>query len=337
VTIASSEVNELRELSAKLGHNPLLVQAASGNTSLKADGTLWIKASGKWMADANWTEIFVPVGLESLERREGNLAPSIETAMHAVLPHRVVVHVHSVNTISWAVRADGRDRVSERLAGLPWTWIPYTPSGVPLACQIQLYGQRFGNSFPDVFVLANHGLVIAAEDCEAAEALLDEVERRLEVEPRHTSGPNRTHLAAISRGSGYHAPAELEVHVLGVDPLSRSMLLDGTLYPCHAMFLGQAAAECRPFETVSEAVDRYEQCYGTLPSCIAIAGEGLLVTDQITVTQMQVLVGLAEVIQRIPAGAPIRYLTSQEIDELMTTDAHQYRANVEARAALAIR
>ena len=27
--------------------------------------------------------------------------------MHAVMPHRVVIHVHSVNAIAWAVRRDG--------------------------------------------------------------------------------------------------------------------------------------------------------------------------------------------------------------------------------------
>ena len=46
------------------------------------------------------------------------LRPSIETAMHSVLRHRVVIHVHSANTIAWAVRLDGTIRLSERLAGL---------------------------------------------------------------------------------------------------------------------------------------------------------------------------------------------------------------------------
>jgi len=57
------------------------------------------------------------------------LRPSIETAMHAVLRHRVVLHVHSVNAIAWAIRLDGPDRLTERLAGLHWQWIPYAASG----------------------------------------------------------------------------------------------------------------------------------------------------------------------------------------------------------------
>lgn len=48
---SQSEMMSLRELSARIGRDPLLVQACSGNTSIKLDGVLWIKASGTWLAD----------------------------------------------------------------------------------------------------------------------------------------------------------------------------------------------------------------------------------------------------------------------------------------------
>jgi rhamnose utilization protein RhaD (predicted bifunctional aldolase and dehydrogenase) len=340
VTIASPYINELRNLSVKLGRDPLLVQAASGNTSIKLGDELWIKASGKWLADAGWDEIFVPVDRNTLEASGGTLSPSIETAMHLVLPHQVVIHVHSVNAISWAVREDGRARVAERLAGLSWAWIPYVPSGEPLAREIhraRTQCSRLQEKSPDVFLLANHGLVVAADDCDSADALLADVERRLEVVPRDASGPDRAQLAGMSRGSGFHPPAESEVHCLATDNFSLSILRSGTLFPCHALFLGPATAECDVFEPVSHSVERYERQYGSRPSNIAVRGEGLLVTDELTVTQMQVLVGLAHVIQRIEQGAQVRYLTQEETAELLTTDAYRYRENVEARAALASR
>jgi rhamnose utilization protein RhaD (predicted bifunctional aldolase and dehydrogenase) len=37
---------------AEIGRDPLLVQGAGGNVSWKANDTLWIKASGTWLADA---------------------------------------------------------------------------------------------------------------------------------------------------------------------------------------------------------------------------------------------------------------------------------------------
>ena len=45
-------LDNLRTLSARVGADPLLVQAAGGNTSLKDGGTMWIKASGTWLKDA---------------------------------------------------------------------------------------------------------------------------------------------------------------------------------------------------------------------------------------------------------------------------------------------
>jgi rhamnose utilization protein RhaD (predicted bifunctional aldolase and dehydrogenase) len=47
-----AELTRLRELSARIGSDPLLTQASTGNSSIKLEGVLWIKASGKWMADA---------------------------------------------------------------------------------------------------------------------------------------------------------------------------------------------------------------------------------------------------------------------------------------------
>src|ERR1700691_292942 len=123
------------ELSARLGSDPLLVQAGTGNTSVKIDGVLWIKASGKWLAHAGHDEILIPVDLAETRPcvqqdadpaaqygplSAKSLRTSVETAMHAVLPHRVVLHVHSVNAIAWAVRRDAAALLAERFAGLCW-------------------------------------------------------------------------------------------------------------------------------------------------------------------------------------------------------------------------
>ena len=58
----SAEFEALRQLSARIGADPLLVQGAGGNTSVKEGGVLWIKASGKWLSGAARGHMFVPVG-----------------------------------------------------------------------------------------------------------------------------------------------------------------------------------------------------------------------------------------------------------------------------------
>lgn len=40
------EISKFKEVSHKLGKNPSLVQAAGGNTSIKSDESMLIKASG---------------------------------------------------------------------------------------------------------------------------------------------------------------------------------------------------------------------------------------------------------------------------------------------------
>ena len=58
--------HDVRNYCARIGQEPLLVQGAGGNVSWKDGGTLWIKASGAWLADAEKDDIFVPADLDTL-------------------------------------------------------------------------------------------------------------------------------------------------------------------------------------------------------------------------------------------------------------------------------
>ena len=183
MTLASNDDGELfalRALSAALGADPLRTQGAGGNISIKRDGILWIKASGTWLADALAHDIMTPVRLEPLReaiaRRDpraaaavdfvdsdlnaSGLRPSIETSVHAVIPSPVVVHIHCVNTIALAVRRDGEALVHERLgrqADVVSAFVPYRKPGLPLAIAVS----ERSTTGTNVFVLANHGLVVA--------------------------------------------------------------------------------------------------------------------------------------------------------------------------------
>jgi rhamnose utilization protein RhaD (predicted bifunctional aldolase and dehydrogenase) len=317
------------------------VQAATGNTSIKLGPTLWIKASGSWLAHAEAKDIFVPVRLAEIRGRiekhsqgvaeyrttsDTRLVPSIETAMHAVMPHKVIIHVHAANTIAWAVRHDGLAHLAQRLDGLSWRWIPYVSSGLPLARQIQ----RVLFSSPDVLILANHGLVVGGQNCGAAEALLRQVEKRLAIVPRSGFQPRHSELERMAADEPcWRVPNVADVHRLATDPTSRAILLGGTLYPCQAIFLGPSAAIV-PWEgCISQSKESYEHRYGVAPSFLIVEGRGVLVKKSMSVAQAQVLLGLSHVVQRIDAEAQIRYLTNVDLCELSTTDTDQYRRRVE--------
>jgi rhamnose utilization protein RhaD (predicted bifunctional aldolase and dehydrogenase) len=204
------ELERLRDLSARIGCDRLLVRASSGNTSMKIDGVLWIKASGKWLIHADTADFLLPVQLararacletqtaipETQQNSSGCGRASIETAMHAVLPQKVVIHVHSVNAIAWSVREDASKQLRNRLSGLSWQWVPYTRSGANLARRVQHICLRFPSS--NVFIMGNHGLVVCGESCDSAEQLLLEVEQRLKIEVRPASAPCLSSLKRLA-------------------------------------------------------------------------------------------------------------------------------------------
>jgi len=333
-----AELTQLRELSARIGNDPLLTQASTGNSSIKLDSVLWIKASGKWMADAIREDFLIPLDLaEVQERVKKNRDPakryasaSIETAMHAVMPHRVVLHVHCVNTIAWAVRQDAPVQLERRLDGLRWQWISYVPSGLPLAFEIEKALSAFPNT--DVLILGNHGLVIGGDDCGAVEDLLFQVQQRLAICPRQADPVEYTALAEIAHGSSWDLPEDDGVHALGTDAISRSVLSGGILYPCQSIF--SESSTSRLFYSVScpNRKGQWQSRYCTRPFLI-IERCGVVVRRDMTPAQRAMMSGLAQVIQRIGSSAPLRYLTEEEVANsssmiasryLERTNAHRY-------------
>jgi rhamnose utilization protein RhaD (predicted bifunctional aldolase and dehydrogenase) len=329
------EIASLLNLSTRVGRDPQLVQGNNGNISLKLDGVLWIKASGKWLANAKQEDTFVPIELavvkESSRRNveiahvytlSDQLRPSIETAMHAVLQHRVVLHVHSVNTIAWAVRRDGPSQLSNRLAGLDWRWVPYISSGIPLAKKVEKLVS--GAPETNVFILANHGLVVCGNDCEGAEALLDDVERRLAIIPRPSPEPDADLIAKLSGCSHWRFPDIPALHALGTDPVSRMILRGGVLYPCQAIFLGPRIPMV-PYSVPLSHFTGYSNGEADTPTYAIIEGGGVVVNKKINSAEYATLVGLMEVVQRVEEFAPLRYLTVTEIASVLGDWTNRYR------------
>jgi rhamnose utilization protein RhaD (predicted bifunctional aldolase and dehydrogenase) len=324
------ELKPLLELSARIGSDPLLTQASTGNTSMKLDGLLWIKASGKWMTDALQENFLVPLNLDvvqacvrdNIDPTERYTSASLETAMHAVLPHRVVLHVHCVNSIAWAVRQDGPLQLQRKLHGLRWQWIPYVASGLTLARAIE----RALSVSPDtdLLVLGNHGLVIGGEDCKAVESLQREVQRRLAAPARLAHPADYAVLADLACQWSWDLPDDDDVHSLGTDPISRAILSGGLLYPCQAIFSNASSAEL--FRSVSsDGPAIWEEIeYRTRPFLI-IQERGVIFNGAMTPAERAMISGLAQVVQRIAASAPIRYLTDAELSAISNRVAYRYR------------
>ncbi|GAA2878841.1 rhamnose utilization protein RhaD (predicted bifunctional aldolase and dehydrogenase) [Aminobacter niigataensis] len=340
-----AELEELKAVSARIGSDPLLTQGAGGNTSLKVGGTLWIKASGTWLAHALERDIMVPVEMAPLiaaveaidpaaeqahqftiaPLNRSGLRPSIETTVHALMPQRVVLHVHCVDTIAHAVRSDCIEQVGPRLAGLNWAYVPYARPGLPLALAIAEHRTQR----PDVLVLANHGLVVAAETVAKAEALLDDVKARLRIVPRAASGPRLDRLVQLAAGTGYRLPQSEVAHSVATDPVSTALAAKGSLYPDHVIFLGVGSAIAKDGEDVAAVIARVSAS----PVSILFPGEGILMRDDATPGADAMARCLADVLARVQEAAPVRVLTLEEHLQLTDWDAEKYRQDLARRAA----
>jgi rhamnose utilization protein RhaD (predicted bifunctional aldolase and dehydrogenase) len=336
---SSPSLQSLVALSSRIGRNLNLVQAGGGNTSLKENGTLWVKASGKWLARASEEDMFLPVpmadiasnmaaGRESFaEYRTPSgtvLRPSVETTMHAVLPHRVVVHVHSVAAIAWSARADGPDSIRSPLEGLRWAWISYVHPGLTLAKRIE---EELPDK-PDVLLLGNHGLVVAGKDCDAAEKLLHDVEHRLAVDAQPAPAADKQALERLTRRTQWLLAQDDEVHALATNARSCKIAAGGTMYPDHCVYLGPAAATVRSGESIDQAVERYMTRYNYRPSVLLVEGKGVITTKDLNRAGRELLLCLKRVVECIPADVSPTYLEDWQVAKLMNWDAEKYRISL---------
>ncbi len=322
----------LARLSARIGRDPLLIQGAGGNTSVKDGGVMWIKASGTLLAEAEARDVFVPVDLEPMRAavaarsgqadRPGEFAlgtsglrPSIETCLHALFAQRVVVHVHCVQTLAHAVRVDAQTLLADRLGAFDWCLVPYARPGAALAA---LVAERLGPA-TDVVVLGNHGLIVAAETVAEAEALLGQVVAALRLEPAAPLPPDMARLERIA--AGWEVPqADAPLHQVALEPDRLRQATAGSLYPDHVIFCGVGAT----------ALDGPVPDPAEGPPFLLVPGRGALVRPGASAGAVALARCLGDVLMRVPGDAVLNYLTAAENAALLDWDAEKYRQALNA-------
>jgi rhamnose utilization protein RhaD (predicted bifunctional aldolase and dehydrogenase)/NAD(P)-dependent dehydrogenase (short-subunit alcohol dehydrogenase family) len=205
---SSDPLDSLVRLSNLVGREPRLVQPGGGNTSIKMGDALLVKGSGTDLRTIG-REGFTRLSLSRLEAlRQADAmsdaemmrfmascmlaegpAPSVETPLHSLLPHRVIAHTHDVATMSLTNVGDG---AAERLVGELFeggiVYVPYTRPGFPLARSVREMVDRIPNGAIGL-TLAHHGLVVWGDDAGECHARLTQVVGRID-----------EYLAAARRG-----------------------------------------------------------------------------------------------------------------------------------------
>ena len=187
-----------------IGGDPRLVLHGGGNTSVKTRArdtlgddiaVLWVKGSGRDMA-AIEPAGFSAVRLDPLRRLEGldslgddeiaNVArhnlldsaapdPSVETLLHAFLPHAYIDHTHATAVLAVTDQADGAGRCAE-LYGGSMGIVPYIKPGFGLArAAAEVYAKHPG---VEGLILLKHGVVTFGDGArQAYERMIAQVSR----------------------------------------------------------------------------------------------------------------------------------------------------------------
>ena len=196
-------LKDIIELSREYGRDPDFVLAGGGNTSFKDERWLSVKASGATLADAG-EDSFVRMdraGLAAMweadypseaDAREAAVLadllaarapgaarrPSVETLLHELFPQRLVVHTHPTLVNGLTCAREGRP-AAERLFGGRALWVEAIEPGYVLAARLRElladFQGRHGRP-PELVLIQNHGLFVAADSPGEIRRITDEVE-----------------------------------------------------------------------------------------------------------------------------------------------------------------
>lgn len=336
--VANALRDSVTDYCAKIGLAPTLVQGAGGNVSWKDGDTLWIKASGTWLADARVKDIFVPVDLTDLQieikagnfsvvpkvKSDSKLKPSIETLLHALMPHRVVIHVHAIEALAYLVRENSVIEIKEKLKFLSrWAIVGYQKPGEPLAKAV---ANALVN-LPDVqiLLLQSHGVVIGGDDVAEVEGKLNELLSKLRGHHIDDVGgtviPESIHI----ENTHEYLPVDIfGIHYLAIDPyLFNRVKNDWALYPDHVVFLGHSAACFNSVQALEEDLKK-----NNAHELVFIKGKGVFAKASISIANQAQLKCYFDVIMRQPKHASLRVLSEQEIVQLLNWDAERYRQSI---------
>lgn len=325
----------IRQFCAQVGKNPLLVQGAGGNVSWKENDVLWIKASGTWLADAVDKDIFVPVKLQhltyALQSQDYSvipqtvvntpLKPSIETLLHALMPHSIVVHLHAVEVLAHLVRVDFKLSNYPTLdTSLNAKMVEYFKPGADLAKAI---AEQLNETLDTrVIFLKNHGIIIGGKSIQEINNILDYLTTFFAspcASPKLLTSPPPIRLA---NGIDFNPASDSKLHELSLDPALVSRLKNNwVLYPDHVVFLGVQPFLFKNMGHAKKELDEND----SPPDVIFVQGIGTFTREPITRAKIAQLICYYDVIKRQKSNALLSTLTDAEIAKLVDWDAEKYR------------
>ena len=316
------DTTRLSEVSARIGANWLINQGPGGNTSLKCGEFMWVKASGTRLDRALHEQIFTRVRLapelsEGWTETTGGTGnarkPSIETSLHAAIPHKAVIHTHPIEVIATSILENARDELDKRLEGFNWRLAEYARPGEPLHQEVK---RKLDSSEVNVIVLQNHGLITCGESLEEAEKLTYEVNEALKQDRREAKEVNISELnKLIERNEGCRLPEKSIIHSLASDDWCFDISKRNAYSPDHAVFRGTKQDTENSFRPEEIRFREYS----------IIQGIGVALFPECSASTEEALQAQAEVYLRIPPQTSVKLLSDDQCAEITNWDAEKLR------------
>lgn len=390
--MAESLLEELIRVSKVVGAEPDWVQGGGGNTSVKsADGaTMLVKASGTTLAQMDatrgWAEldleatrkVIATPGLAELPAREREeqvlkllraaarqpegVRPSVESNLHALLD-RVVIHSHPVQLTAFLASNGSREQWKSVLSGIdePALYLNYVDPGFTLASalaqQIVAFEKERGVR-PQIVLLENHGLIVAAPTADLCLELHERVVaagvrwsgRQRVNPPREESKPVAPATATMSdaatrlllrvRGSLLRGGAQPVIVALDRSPTAEELVANDAAFESLAQgaFTPDLIVYCRTRPVLFRSADRnswiaavtaYREQHGIDPRVVLVQGRGLFHVAP-DLTQLEVVsethrVGQAAALLSGRSGGP-RHLGDRETKFIEEWEVEKFRA-----------
>lgn len=179
-------LNKLKQISKYCGERFDLVQAGGGNTSVKINNLMFIKASGYNLANIDENNGYVTIDntilLEDIKNNKvkevteynfiGNKRGSIETFMHSILK-KYTLHLHPIQINRILVSKEAKTIINEIYPNS--LVIDYFTPGIKVCNEIK---DKYNNE--NVIFLINHGIIITCDNYDEIYNLLEEVLEKFE-------------------------------------------------------------------------------------------------------------------------------------------------------------
>ena len=190
-------IRDAIEMSHRFGRDPEYTRSGGGNSSVKAEGIVYIKPSGVSLAiieaddlvplaTAPLLDLLLSGGSEDDEARTPGAPdpvmraaakvrmaeakgrrPSVELMFHSLLPETFVLHTHAIVPNAVTCNLQGEELMTD-LFGDEALWVPYTDPGLPLARTIhelrEAHVARTGGPAPRITFMGDHGIIVSADD-----------------------------------------------------------------------------------------------------------------------------------------------------------------------------